>query len=83
MDIGITLSKDQYERMARQLERMEQIAVRFSAVDTDQTEPMTGCLFLQGTLREDIVSDVLDPQSALRNTLRTKEGYIQMPRVVE
>ena len=82
-DLKFDLSDEEIEELKKDFVAVEKQVSLFEKVDTEGVEPMvypfeTPTVFL----REDVVSDVLTQEEALKNVKDARMGHVHVPKVV-
>ena len=82
-DLKFDLSDEEIEELKKDFVAVEKQVSLFEKVDTQGVEPMvypfeTPTVFL----REDVVSDVLTQEEALKNVKDARMGHVHVPKVV-
>ncbi len=78
----LELSKEEEERLGRQLVDIIEFVRQLSEVDTEGVEPFR--MSTHGTpMREDIPQKGLSQEEALLNAPQRAEGFFVVPRIVE
>ena len=83
-DLKFDLSDEENEELKKDFVAVEKQVSLFEKVDTQGVEPMvypfeTPTVFL----REDVVSDVLTQEEALKNVKDARMGHVHVPKVVK
>ena len=83
-DLKFDLSDEEIEELKKDFIAVEKQVSLFEKVDTQGVEPMvypfeTPTVFL----REDVVSDVLTQEEALKNVKDVRMGHVHVPKVVK
>ena len=83
-DLKFDLSDEEIEELKKDFVAVEKQVSLFEKVDTEGVEPMvypfeTPTVFL----REDVVSDVLTQEEALKNVKDARMGHGHVPKVVK
>lgn len=83
-DLKFDLSDEEIEELKKDFVAVEKQVSLFEKVDTEGVEPMvypfeTPTVFL----REDVVSDVLTQEEALKNVKGARMGHVHVPKVVK
>lgn len=83
-DLKFDLSDEEIEELKKDFVAVEKQVSLFEKVDTQGVEPMvypfeTPTVFL----REDVVSDVLTQEEALKNVKDARMGHAHVPKVVK
>lgn len=83
-DLKFDLSDEEIESLKKDFIEVEKQVELFDKIDTDGVEPMaypfeTPTVFM----REDVISDVLDQEDALKNSADVRMGHIHVPKVVK
>lgn len=83
-DLKFDLSDEEIEELKKDFVAVEKQVSLFEKVDTQGVEPMvypfeTPTVFL----REDVVSDVLTQEEALKNVIDARMGHVHVPKVVK
>ena len=83
-DLKFDLSDEEIEELKKDFVAVEKQVSLFKKVDTQGVEPMvypfeTPTVFL----REDVVSDVLTQEEALKNVKDARMGHVHVPMVVK
>ena len=83
-DLKFDLSDEEIEELKKDFVAVEKQVSLFEKVDTQGVEPMvypfeTPTVFL----REDVVSDVLTQEEALKNVKDARMGHVHVPEVVK
>ena len=83
-DLKFDLSDEEIEELKKDFVAVEKQVSLFEKVDTQGVEPMvypfeTPTVFL----REDVVSDVLTQEEALKNVKDARMGQVHVPKVVK
>ena len=83
-DLKFDLSDEEIEELKKDFVAVEKQVSLFEKVDTQGVEPMvypfeTPTVFL----REDVVSDVLTQEEALKNVKDARMGHVHFPKVVK
>lgn len=83
-DLKFDLSDEEIEELKKDFVAVEKQVSLFEKVDTQGVEPMvypfeTPTVFL----REDVVSDVLTQEEALKNVKVARMGHVHVPKVVK
>ena len=79
----LSLTDDEAERMAEELDRILEFVEVLEQVDTEGVEPTSHVMPLQTPLREDRAVESLDPELALANApLREGTAFV-VPKVIE
>lgn len=82
-EVRIQIDDSQYEEIENELCKMECIAKAFSKVDTGNVEPMVRCFETEAVFRKEDSIYTLTKEEALINANSTKDGYIEISRVVK
>ena len=81
-DLKFDLSDEEIEELKKDFVAVE--VSLFEKVDTDGVEPMVYPFEAPTTfLREDVVSDVLSQEDALKNVKDARMGHVHVPKVVK
>ena len=83
-DLKFDLSDEEIEELKKDFVAVEKQVSLFEKVDTQGVEPMvypfeTPTVFL----REDVVSDVLTQEEALKNVKDARMGHVHVPKEVK
>lgn len=82
-EVRIQIDDSQYEEIENELCKMEEIAKAFPKVDTRNVEPMVRCFETKAVFRKEDSIYTLTKEEALINANSTKDGYIEVSRVVK
>lgn len=83
-DLKFDLSDEEIEELKKDFVAVEEQVSLFEKVDTDAVEPMVYPFEAPTTfLREDVVSDVLSQEDALKNVKDARMGHVHVPKVVK
>lgn len=83
-DLKFDLSDEEIEELKKDFVAVEEQVSLFEKVDTDGGEPMVYPFEAPTTfLREDVVSDVLSQEDALKNVKDARMGHVHVPKVVK
>ena len=78
------LSDEEIEELKKDFVAVEEQVSLFEKVDTEGVEPMVYPFEAPTTfLREDVVSDVLTQEEALKNVKDARMGHVHVPKVVK
>lgn len=76
----IKLSEGEVEKFKNELSPALEVADSFKELDTTKTTIMSHATGSKNILRDDTVTDSLDRADALKNAVKTKNGYILIQR---
>ncbi|MCS6937220.1 MAG: Asp-tRNA(Asn)/Glu-tRNA(Gln) amidotransferase subunit GatC [Candidatus Bipolaricaulota bacterium] len=79
----LQLSEEQIALFQEQLGKILGYFQELEKLDTSSVPPMTHVLDLSNVLRPDEPRPSLSVEEALRNAPRSREGYFEVPRIVE
>ena len=83
-DLKFDLSDEEIEELKKDFVAVEKQVSLFEKVDTEGVEPMVYPFETPTTfLREDVVSDVLSQEDALKNVKDARMGHVHAPKVVK
>ena len=83
-DLKFDLSDEEIEELKKDFVAVEEQVSLFEKVDTDGVGPMVYPFEAPTTfLREDVVSDVLSQEDALKNVKDARMGHVHVPKVVK
>ena len=81
---GMKFSDEEIEELKKDFVAVEEQVSLFEKVDTEGVEPMVYPFEAPTTfLREDVVSDVLTQEEALKNVKDARMGHVHVPKVVK
>jgi len=78
----IDLNEEQQERFAKQFNSILEYFKELDALNTEDIEPTYHVIGLNNVFREDVASESLPREEALRNAPRADKGYFKGPRIV-
>ena len=79
-DLKFDLSDEEIEELKKDFVAVEEQVSLFEKVDTEGVEPFEAPTTF---LREDVVSDVLTQEEALKNVKDARMGHVHVPKVVK
>ncbi|HXN40594.1 MAG TPA: Asp-tRNA(Asn)/Glu-tRNA(Gln) amidotransferase subunit GatC [Myxococcaceae bacterium] len=79
----LSLSADEEERYRHQLSAILEAMEQLKAVNTDQVEPTSHAIAVEGMLREDVVVPSMDPEKALANAPAKVGTSFAVPKIIE
>lgn len=79
----LEFSAEEEERMAEELSRILDYVEKLEELDTSGVPPMSHVLDVTNVFRADEVEARIDQDQALEPAPETKEGYFQVPKVIE
>jgi len=79
----LSLSADEEERYRHQLSAILEAMEQLKAVNTDQVEPTSHAIAVEGMLREDVVVPSMDPEKALANAPARVGTSFAVPKIIE
>ena len=79
----LSLSAEEEERYRHQLSAILEAMEQLKAVNTDQVEPTSHAIAVEGTLREDVVVPSMDPEKALANAPARVGTSFAVPKIIE
>ena len=83
-DLKFDLSDEEIEELKKDFVAVEEQVKQKEKVDTEGVEPMVYPFEAPTTfLREDVVSDVLTQEEALKNVKDARMGHVHVPKVVK
>ena len=83
-DLKFDLSDEEIEELKKDFVAVEEQVSIIEKVDTEGVEPMVYPFESPTTLlREDVVSDVLTQEEALKNVKDARMGHVHVPKVVK
>lgn len=78
----LSLKDDEVVRMTDQLGSILSYIQKLSELDVENVEPMAHPLDLTNALREDVETDGMDTELALRNAPASDPPYFEVPKVL-
>lgn len=79
----LSLSAEDEERYRHQLSAILEAMEQLKAVNTDQVEPTSHAIAVEGMLREDVVVPSIDPEKALANAPARVGTSFAVPKIIE
>jgi len=79
----LQLSEEEVELYQQQLGRILQYFKKLEELDTSRVEPMEHVLEVKNVLRADEPRPSLPPEEALENAPKKREGFFEVPKVIE
>jgi len=79
----LSLSADEEERYRHQLSAILEAMEQLKAVNTEQVEPTSHAVAVEGLLREDVVVPSMDPEKALANAPARVGTSFAVPKIIE
>ena len=79
----LSLSAEEEERYRHQLSAILEAMEQLKAVNTDQVEPTSHAIAVEGMLREDVVVPSMDPEKALANAPARVGTSFAVPKIIE
>jgi aspartyl-tRNA(Asn)/glutamyl-tRNA(Gln) amidotransferase subunit C len=79
----LSLSADEEERYRHQLSAILEAMEQLKALNTDQVEPTSHAIAVEGMLREDVVVPSMDPAKALANAPAKVGTSFAVPKIIE
>lgn len=79
----LTLSGEEKEQTAQDLERILDYIETMNGLDTDGVEPMSHVLPVKNVFREDVVTNGDNREKILKNAPKQKDGSFSVPKTVE
>lgn len=80
---NLTLSKDEEEKLGRQLEETLEYVNQLEKIDTKGAEPTSQVTGLENVTREDEVTPSLSQEEALTNTKSKYNGLFKVKAILE
>jgi len=79
----IDLDEADRERFAHQLATIVEYVEKLNELDVSRVEPMSHAVELRNVMRDDVPRPSLPPGDALANAPARRDGFFQVPRVIE
>jgi aspartyl-tRNA(Asn)/glutamyl-tRNA(Gln) amidotransferase subunit C len=79
----LSLSAEEEERYRHQLSAILEAMEQLKALNTDQVEPTSHAIAVEGMLREDVVVPSMDPEKALANAPARVGTSFAVPKIIE
>lgn len=79
----LTVSEEEKEKVAVDLERILDYIGTMNELDTDGIEPMSHVLPIKNVFREDVVVNTDNRKELLENAPKQKDGCFAVPKTVE
>ena len=79
----LTVSDEEKEKLAFDLERILDYIETMNGLDTDNIEPMSHVMPISNVFREDLVTNTDNSEEILANAPRSKSGSFAVPKTVE
>lgn len=79
----LTVSDDEKQRLADDLERILDYMETMNELDTDGVEPMSHVMPICNVFREDLVTGKDEREQILLNAPKQKDGSFAVPKTVE
>lgn len=79
----LEISDELAEKMAHQLSRVLDYIAKLNELDTDNVEPLSHPGELANVFREDVPTNSLEHENALKNAPDRLKGFFRVPRVIE
>lgn len=79
----LALSEEEKEQMRSQLDRILGYIEKLNQLDTTSVEPTSHVLPMTNIFRDDALVPSLSREDALANAPDRREGFFQVPRIIE
>ena len=79
----LALSEEEKEQMRSQLDRILGYIEKLSQLDTSAVEPTSHVIPMTNVFRDDALVPSLPREEALGNAPDRREGFFQVPRIIE
>lgn len=79
----LDLTDEEVTRFSTQLSAILDYMEKLNELDTDSVEPLAHCLPIHNIFREDVVTESLDTELALRNAPQHFENFFKVPKILE
>ena len=79
----LDLTDDEVARFSGQLSAILGYVEKLNELDTDSVEPLAHCLPIHNIFREDVVTESLDTESALKNAPQRIDSFFKVPKILE
>ena len=79
----LTLDDESKKRLVHEMGDILSYVDKLGELDTDDIEPMMHVLDLSNVFREDVVTDSLSREAALKNAPKTDGEYFLVPRILD
>jgi aspartyl-tRNA(Asn)/glutamyl-tRNA(Gln) amidotransferase subunit C len=79
----LSLSADEEERYRHQVSAILEAMEQLKALNTDQVEPTSHAIAVEGMLRDDVVVPSMDPAKALANAPAKVGTSFAVPKIIE
>lgn len=79
----LELDDAQLDRVTKQLDAILEYVAQIEALSTDDVEPMAHPIALRNVLREDALKPSLPREEALRNAPKQRQGFFEVPRIIQ
>lgn len=79
----LTLDDDAKQRLVKEMDDLLVYMDKLNELDTDDVEPMMHVEDITNVFREDIVTDSLDREAALKNAPKTDGEYFLVPKILD
>ncbi len=79
----LKLTEEEVELYREQLGRILEYFKKLEELDTSDVEPTSHVLDVKNVLRADEPRPSVPPEEALRNAPRKRDGYFEVPQVIE
>ena len=79
----LDLTDDEVARFSTQLSDILGYVEKLNELDTDSVEPLAHCLPIHNVFRDDIVTESLDTELALKNAPQHFENFFKVPKILD
>lgn len=79
----LDFTESEGEKIASQLNDILMYIEKLNEVNTNGIEPLSHCVILDNTFREDIVRESLQPSQSLSNAPETRGNFFRVPKIIE
>jgi len=79
----LQLSEEEIRQYQEQLSRILEYFKKLEELDTSNVEPMKHILDVHNVFRADEPEPSVSPEEALKNAPKRRDGFFEVPRVVE
>ena len=79
----LSFTDDEKQRLMTVMNSILDYFDKLSELDTTDVEPLTHILPIQNVMRDDVVRESFDQETALANAPKSARGHFVIPRVIE
>ena len=79
----LELTDEEVARFSTQLSAILDYMEKLNELDTDSVEPLAHCLPIHNIFREDVVTESLGAELALKNAPQHFENFFRVPKILD